>query len=133
MYNKDSIIELLLDRKRAEKLAKLEEKKLGLKKRRQKTSKKKLMLKDNEIPTEVHKNSAHIRDLNDIKELRIKINPHFREYTPYNQLSLGDANGSKREQGFVKHAKFQCPISKGIFRQIGLLRSRDELNKNIIS
>ena len=97
LYNKDSVIELLLDRKRAEKLAREEENERARRKKRHK--KKKLLLKGNEISTEVHKNCAHIRDLTDIKELRIKINPHYREYMPYNQMSLGESNGSKREQG----------------------------------
>ena len=38
----------------------------------------KLMLKGNEIPTETHRACYHIRDLTDIKELRIKINPHYK-------------------------------------------------------
>ena len=36
------------------------------------------MLKGNEIPTETHRACYHIRDLTDIKELRIKINPHYK-------------------------------------------------------
>ena len=53
--------------------------------------------------------------MKDIKELRIKINPHWRKYVPYNTLALGKSNGSKCEQGFVKHAKFQCPITSADF------------------
>ena len=80
-------------------MAKEEEKLAGKKKKRKKTTKKKLVLKDNQIPTEVHKNSAHIRDLKDIKELIIQVNPHYKPHTVYNQLSLGDARGSRHEQG----------------------------------
>ena len=110
LYNKDSVIELLIDRKKAKKAAEAAEKK-SEKKSKKKKRKGRLMLKDNVIPAEIHKNSLHIRDLNDICELRIKVNPSYRENTTYNTLSLGHANASTIEQGFVKQPKFLCPIS----------------------
>ena len=100
LYNKDSVIELLLDRKRAEMNAQAEEKSKKKKVHahtvrliqyecgnfesfltvnfQKKKRKGKLMLKGNEIPTETHRACYHIRDLTDIKELRIKINPHYK-------------------------------------------------------
>lgn len=112
LYNKDSVIELLLDRKRAEMNAQAEEKS---KKKKKKKRKGKLMLKGNEIPTETHRACYHIRDLTDIKELRIKINPHYKEHVAYNTLALGKSNGCHSEQGFVKHPKYQCPITSAEF------------------
>lgn len=112
LYNKDSVIELLLDRKRAEMNAQADEKS---KKKKKKKRKGKLMLKGNEIPTETHRACYHIRDLTDIKELRIKINPHYKEHTAYNTLALGKSNGCHTEQGFVKHPKYQCPITSAEF------------------
>jgi len=113
LYNKDSVIELLLDRKRAQIAAEQEEKSKSKKKKKKRRGK--LVLKGNEIPTETHRACYHIRDMKDIKELRIKINPHWRKHVPYNTLALGKSNGSKCEQGFVKHAKFQCPITSADF------------------
>jgi len=109
LYNKDSVIELLIDRKKAKKAAEAAEK--SEKKSKKKKRKGRLMLKDNVIPAEIHKNSLHIRDLSDICELRVKLNPNYRENTTYNTLSLGHANASTIEQGFVKQPKFLCPVS----------------------
>ena len=37
------------------------------------------------------------------------------EHVPYNTLALGKSNGSSSEQGFVKHVKYQCPITSAEF------------------
>jgi len=113
LYNKDSVIELLLDRKRAQLAAEAEEKSRSKKKKKKRRGK--LVLKGNEIPTETHRACNHIRDMKDIKELRIKINPHFKKHVPFNTAALGKSNGSASEQGFTKHAKFQCPITSADF------------------
>ena len=47
------------------------------KKKKVKKSKRKLFLKGNEIPTEIHRMAIHIRDLTDIKELRNAFNIKF--------------------------------------------------------
>ena len=46
------------------------------------------MLKGNQIPTETHRACYHIRDMKDIKELRIKINPNYKKHVPYNTLGI---------------------------------------------
>ena len=111
------------------------------------------MLKGNEIPTETHRACYHIRDLTDIKELRIKINPHYKlvsqvklflkscfglrysfshlENTlhtiPWHWVNPMDVIANKVKIfsplkleiifciGFVKHPKYQCPITSAEF------------------
>ena len=95
------MIELLLDRKRAEIAAQAEEKSKSKKRKKvllmimtsfnvkiKKKRRGKLVLKGNQIPTETHRACYHIRDMKDIKELRIKINPNYKKHVPYNTLGI---------------------------------------------
>lgn len=78
-YNKESVIELLLDRHT---LA-------------------------GKFPPEMHKKSMHIRNMKDITELVLVINPnHKKELTPVTML-----NGTSTVAGTEDGSPYHCPIT----------------------